>query len=58
MNRMNFEKTKRSTVETTSEETRSRLKKLGKTQRGGGVKGKFRESKDSIINQERYFAGA
>ena len=35
-------------------------RKLNKTKRGGGVKGAFRaaESKDSIINQERYFVGA
>lgn len=35
-------------------------RKLNKTQRGGGVKGAFRnsEGKDSMINQERYFVGA
>lgn len=34
-------------------------RKLNKTKRGGGVKGAFRttESKDSFINQERYFSG-
>lgn len=37
-----------------------RCKKLNKTKRGGGVKGAFRnaEGKDSMINQEKYFAGA
>lgn len=35
-------------------------RKLNKTKRGGGVKGKFRatENQDSMINQERYFVGA
>lgn len=34
-------------------------RKLNKTQRGGGVKGAFRncEGKDSIVNQEKYFVG-
>lgn len=32
--------------------------KLNKTQRGGGVKGQFRDLKgDSLINQEKYFSG-
>ncbi len=34
-------------------------RKLNKTQRGGGVKGSFRNAKvDSVVNQEKYFVGA
>lgn len=34
-------------------------RKLNKTQRGGGVKGSFRNAKgDSVANQEKYFVGA
>ena len=35
-------------------------RKLNKTQRGGGVKGAFRnaEGKDPMVNQEKYFVGA
>lgn len=41
-----------------SEEKRGRIKKRGKMVRGGGVKGKFRDTaNDSFVNQERYFAG-
>lgn len=43
-----------------SEEKRERIKKRGKMVRGGGVKGKFRDThtnNDSFVNQERYFAG-
>lgn len=34
-------------------------RKLNKTKRGGGVKGAFRDAsgKDSLVNQEKYFAG-
>lgn len=35
-------------------------RKLNKTKRGGGVKGKFRDAvnQDSMVNQEKYFVGA
>lgn len=34
-------------------------RKLNKTQRGGGLKGSFRNAKgDSVVNQEKYFVGA
>uniref|UniRef100_A0AAU8EH45 Uncharacterized protein n=1 Tax=Klebsiella phage vB_Kpn30-P2 TaxID=3230855 RepID=A0AAU8EH45_9VIRU len=34
-------------------------RKLNKTQRGGGLKGSFRNARgDSVVNQEKYFVGA
>lgn len=36
-------------------ESRDRMRKRDKTQRGGGVKGQFLNAKgDSLINQEKY----
>lgn len=56
--RTNFEKTMNKTSHL-SEEARDRIRKRGKTVRGGGVKGAFRgsEGQDSLVNQEKYFVG-
>lgn len=57
----NFEKVcRKSSNRYGMDEGQKKGRKLNKTQRGGGVKGAFRgaEGKDSLINQEKYFAGA